>query len=83
MELSKPLTWRMLLLATAVSAKSALAQTEEVSAEGEVDVAMPGVVISGTRERDIQRATTEVVSVPRRKISREWVRATSPARSAA
>ena len=66
----KPLIWETLLVTTALSAGSALAQapsdateaSEGASDEG-VDVAMPGITVTGIRERNIQRATTEVVSV--------------------
>ena len=73
--MSKPLIWETLLLATALSAGSALAQEQQdaaASAEGAeagdvsedgVDVAMPGITVTGYRERNIQRATTEVISV--------------------
>jgi outer membrane receptor protein involved in Fe transport len=79
--MAKPLTWGMLVLATAFSAQ-ATAQTApearasadnrgaeandtftDADAGGGVDVAMPGVVISGRRERDIQKATPQVISV--------------------
>jgi len=74
--MSKPLIWETLLLATALSAGPAAAQSPQDDAtapagdaEGEtatedgVDVAMPGITVTGYRERNIQRATTEVVSV--------------------
>jgi TonB-dependent receptor len=74
--MSKPLTWETLLLATALSAGPALAQSpqddatspaddagSETAAEDGIDVAMPGITVTGIRERNIQRATSEVVSV--------------------
>jgi TonB-dependent receptor len=73
--MSKPLIWETLLIATALSASTALAQevqdasataeggeNGDVSEEG-VDVAMPGITVTAYRERNIQRATTEVISV--------------------
>jgi outer membrane receptor protein involved in Fe transport len=69
--MSKPLSWKMLLLATALSAGPALAQSPQEStadsadgaADNDVDVEMPGVTVSAVRERNIQKATTEVISV--------------------
>ena len=74
--MSKPLIWETLLLATALTAGPAAAQSPqddatapagdaegETATEAEVDVAMPGITVTGYRERNIQRATTEVVSV--------------------
>lgn len=72
--MSRPLTWGMLLLATTFPIKTVLAQTTaeadaqasnfaEADAGGGPDVAIPGVVITGSRDRDIQKATTEVISV--------------------
>jgi outer membrane receptor protein involved in Fe transport len=74
--MAKSLTWGVLLFASAFSAQGVLAQTpagEEAPADANaaadggadepVDIAMPGVVITGTRDRNIQRATTEVISV--------------------
>ena len=74
--MSKPLIWETLLLATAISAGPALAQSpqddatspgddagSETAAEEGIDVAMPGITVTGIRERNIQRATSEVVSV--------------------
>ena len=83
--MSKPLFWESLLLATALSAGTALAQTPsgtpapsdepatpdqpeadaQLSAVDEdgVDVDMPGITVTGIRERNIQKATSEVVSV--------------------
>jgi outer membrane receptor protein involved in Fe transport len=74
--MAKPLTWGMLLFATAFSAQGTFAQTppeaaspadtnaaDNTTTDEPVDIAMPGVVITGTRERNIQRATTEVISV--------------------
>ncbi|MEO8064450.1 MAG: TonB-dependent receptor [Pseudomonadota bacterium] len=73
--MSKPLIWESLLLATALSAGSALAQSpqdasstagaseSDAATENEVDVAMPGITVTGVRNRNIQKATTEVVSV--------------------
>ena len=74
--MSKRLAWEMLLLATTLSAGSALAQAPpdadvgigtdaseaDAGADG-VDVAMPGITVSAVRERNIQKATTEVISV--------------------
>jgi TonB-dependent receptor len=73
--MSKPLIWETLLLATALSAGYALAQSPqdasapadgaggEIAAEDGVDVAMPGITVTGVRNRNIQKATTEVISV--------------------
>ena len=79
--MSKPLLLETLLLATAMSAGSALAQSQEASTpavdaatpsndagsnpsvEEEVDVAMPGITVTGRRERNTQKATSEVISV--------------------
>ena len=74
--MSKPLIWETLLLATTLSAGPAVAQSPqddatapagdaegETATEAGVDVAMPGITVTGYRERNIQRATTEVVSV--------------------
>jgi TonB-dependent receptor len=36
---------------------------DSISAEEEIDVAMPGITVTGVRERNIQKATTEVISV--------------------
>src|SRR5688572_22634343 len=73
--MAKPLIWETLLIATTLSAGTALAQEaqdasataeggekEDVSEEG-IDVAMPGITVTAYRERNIQRATTEVISV--------------------
>src|SRR5687768_17033345 len=72
---AKPL-WETLLLATALSAGGALAQSPQEASDGAesadgapspdgeaVDVAMPGITVTGYRERNVQRATTEVISV--------------------
>lgn len=79
--MSKPLLLETLLLATAMSAGSALAQSQEASTpavdaatpsndagsnpsvEEEVDVEMPGITVTGRRERNTQKATSEVISV--------------------
>ena len=67
--MSKPLIWETLLVTTALTAGPALAQATQdaaeadVSGEEEVDVAMPGITVTGVRERNIQKATTEVISV--------------------
>ena len=70
--MAKPITWGTLLLATVFSAQTALAQTptetnaaadEQTATDEQVDVAIPGVVITGRRDRDIQKATPEVISV--------------------
>jgi TonB-dependent receptor len=72
--MSKPL-WETLLLAGAMTAGTAMAQApadaagvagdaqSDASVEGDVDVDMPGITVSAVRERNIQRATTEVISV--------------------
>jgi hypothetical protein len=85
----------MLLLATAISAGSALAQapqdataaaddagaqaadaTGSISAEEDIDIAMPGITVTGVRERNIQKATTErsfgLKMNPNQKISRPY-----------
>jgi TonB-dependent receptor len=70
--MSKPLIWETLLIATTLSASTALAQDASATAEGGekgdvseegIDVAMPGITVTAYRERNIQRATTEVISV--------------------
>ena len=64
--MSKPLFWETLLLAAALSAGSAMAQSPDDAsedAEGEIDVEMPGVTVSAVRERNVQKSTTEVISV--------------------
>jgi len=83
--MSKPLSWEILLLATTLSAVTAVAQSPpaitpaDASGDGEshaddssesaggtddeVDVSMPGITVVGIRERNIQRSTTEVISV--------------------
>lgn len=74
--MSKPFFLETLLLAAAMSAGSALAQSPQDDAASEaadagteaagdegVDIAMPGITVTGTRERNVQKATTEVVSV--------------------
>lgn len=73
--MSKPFIRELLVLSTALTANAgAWAQAPEDAAvttgavdggaadEG-VDVEMPGVTVTGVRERNIQKATTEVVSV--------------------
>jgi TonB-dependent receptor len=71
----KPRLWETLLLATAITAGPSLAQSpppDAVPADGdgipgeqeeEVDVDMPGITVTGYRNRNIQKSTTEVVSV--------------------
>jgi len=74
--MSKPLVWETLLFAAALSANPALTQAQEAAqaesaedsdagevSEDGVDVAMPGITVSAVRERNVQKATTEVVSV--------------------
>ena len=77
--MSKSPILELLLLATAVSSAPVLAQSAQDSAgpandasagemaEGEaqdgIDVDMPGVTVSAIRDRNVQKATTEVVSV--------------------
>jgi outer membrane receptor protein involved in Fe transport len=73
--MSKPLIWEVMLLAGTLSAGTAMAQTSseaagpadeaESTAEGDagIDVAMPGITVTGIRERNVQRATNEVISV--------------------
>jgi outer membrane receptor protein involved in Fe transport len=68
--MSKPLHWEALLLATALSAGAAQAQAPQEAiepvdggVEEGIDVEMPGVTVTGIRERNIQKATTEVISV--------------------
>lgn len=77
--MSKSPILELLLLATAVSSAPVLAQRAQDSAgpandasagemaEGEaqdgIDVDMPGVTVSAIRDRNVQKATTEVVSV--------------------
>src|SRR5688572_32715794 len=78
-QMSKPLLWETLLLATALAAGTSLAESpqdptapaddagaddsELTTTEEGVDVAMPGVTVTGYRTRNIQKATTEVISV--------------------
>jgi hypothetical protein len=70
----KPQLWETLLLATAITTGTSLAQSpqpEPAPTDGdatqdtqeEVDVAMPGITVTGYRSRNIQRSTPEVVSV--------------------
>jgi outer membrane receptor protein involved in Fe transport len=63
--MSRPLSWEALLLATSLSAGTALAQEPEAMepADEGVDVEMPGVTVTAVRERNIQKATAEVISV--------------------
>jgi hypothetical protein len=72
--MSKSLSMETVLLVTALSAVSSLAQSQDAAAPAEdadagasadesIDVAMPGITVTGIRERNIQRATTEVISV--------------------
>jgi TonB-dependent receptor len=71
--MSKAQPLETLLLATALSTICGLArsqtETPEAAAESagaaddEVDVAMPAITVTGIRERNVQKATTEVVSV--------------------
>ena len=77
--MSKSPILELLLLATAVSSAPVLAQSAQDSAgpandasagemaEGDaqdgIDVDMPGVTVSAIRDRNVQKATTEVVSV--------------------
>ncbi len=71
----KPLTRGALLLATAFTARGTLAQepTEVTAtdaadeayaaASGSLDVVLPGIVVVGNREGNVQRTATEVVSI--------------------
>ncbi|MEP7312358.1 MAG: TonB-dependent receptor [Pseudomonadota bacterium] len=66
--MAKPLTRGMLLAATAISVQAALAQNAvqpPAPDEAPVEVAVPGgdIVITGTRDRDVQKATSQVISV--------------------
>jgi len=69
--MTKPLIWETLLLATTLSAGTALAQAPQDAADADgssaategIDVEMPGITVSAVRNRNIQKATTEVVSV--------------------
>jgi TonB-dependent receptor len=73
--MSKPLVWELLLLSTALSTGVALAQEPQEATDGsesmdasvpveeDVDVEMPGVTVTGIRDRNIQKITPEVVSV--------------------
>ena len=67
--MAKP-SWESLLVAAALASATATAVAQdaqpasEADAGGdEIDVEMPGVTVSATRERNIQKATTEVISV--------------------
>src|SRR5687768_12820900 len=68
---AKPLTLETLLLAVALTAGTAVAQDAQESAaesgvatgEEAVDIEIPGITVTGTRERNVQRATSEVLSV--------------------
>jgi len=62
---AKPLTFETLLLAVALTAGPAVAQEQEDAGAGEdvVDIEIPGITVTGTRERNVQRATPEVLSV--------------------
>lgn len=73
--MAKPLYWEAVLLAGALSAGIATAQSPPDAGEpaddagsssdlGDgIDVAMPGITVTGTRERNVQKATSEVISV--------------------
>jgi TonB-dependent receptor len=68
--MSKPLFWESLLLATALSgtawAQAPADAADAVDAgagEEEIDVEMPGVTVSAVRERNLQKAANEVISV--------------------
>jgi TonB-dependent receptor len=74
--LARRQVWETVLLATALTAGSVCAQSPQEGADGAdgadgaaspdgeaVDVAMPGITVTGYRERNVQRATTEVISV--------------------
>jgi TonB-dependent receptor len=69
--MSKP-SWETLLLAAALTSGAAIAQeaqeAQDSAQEGDagsdaVDVAMPGITVTGYRDRNVQKATTEVISV--------------------
>ena len=49
--------------ATQESGDITLAAADSAASEGGIDIAMPGVVVSGRRERDVQKSTAEVISV--------------------
>src|SRR5687768_11296646 len=63
------LTWEALLIAAALTSASANAQdAQDATQEGEaseegVDIEVPGITVTGTRDRNVQRATSEVISV--------------------
>jgi TonB-dependent receptor len=72
--MAKP-SWETLLIAAALTSGAALAQeagneaqdAQDATQEGEaadgLDIEVPGITVSGTRERNVQRATSEVISV--------------------
>ncbi len=66
--MSRPLLWESLLLAAALSG-TALAQApadtgaEDGESVDEIDVEMPGVTVTAVRERNLQKAANEVISV--------------------
>ena len=68
--MAKPIAWGTLLLATALGTRAADAQTPPATPAPEsVDIAAPGaalldeVLVQGNGERNVERATSEVVSL--------------------
>jgi TonB-dependent receptor len=66
--MSKP-SWESLLLVAALTTATAVAQeAQDTAQEGDaggdaVDVEMPGITVTGIRERNVQKAVKEVVSI--------------------
>ena len=66
--MAKP-SWETLLIAAALTSGAAAGQeaqdAQDTAQEGDagLDIEVPGITVSGTRERNVQRATSEVVSV--------------------
>jgi outer membrane receptor for Fe3+-dicitrate len=73
--MAKPFTCGMLLLATTLTGAGALVRAAETTeaavdntsveldTEESVDIELPGIVVTASRDRNVQRAATEVVSV--------------------
>ena len=65
--MAKP-SWETLLIAAALASGTAIAQeAQDVATEGEaadgIDIEVPGITVTGTSDRNVQRATHEVISV--------------------
>ena len=65
--MAKP-SWETLLIAAALVSGTATAQeAQDTATEGEaadgIDIEVPGITVTGTSDRNVQRATHEVISV--------------------